>query len=100
MIEGVLRHCTDMTIEKNYTDSHGASEVAFAFSHLLGFELLPRLKPMSGQRLYPPRPVGCRARGIVPAGKPMGLGGLGDYGRSIDSPTRRSLASSARSWPS
>ena len=54
MIEGVLRHCTDMSIEKNYTDSHGASEVAFAFSHLLGFELLPRLKPMSAQRLYRP----------------------------------------------
>ena len=41
MIEGVLRHCTNMEIEKNYVDSHGQSEVAFAFCHLLGFELLP-----------------------------------------------------------
>ncbi len=46
MIEGVLRHCTDMTIEKNFTDSHGASEVAFAFARLLGFELPPRLRPL------------------------------------------------------
>ena len=54
MIEGVLRHCTDMTVEKNYVDSHGQSEVAFAFAHLLGFELLPRLKPISRQKLYRP----------------------------------------------
>ncbi|EHL5407892.1 Tn3 family transposase [Salmonella enterica] len=42
MIEGVLRHCTDMDIEKQYVDSHGQSEVAFAFSYLLGFDLLPQ----------------------------------------------------------
>lgn len=54
MIEGVLHHCTDMDVEKNYVDSHGQSEVAFAFCHLLGFQLLPRLKPISRQRLYLP----------------------------------------------
>ncbi|MGA7954423.1 MAG: Tn3 family transposase [Gloeobacterales cyanobacterium] len=54
MIEGVLRHCTDMKVEKNYVDSHGQSEVAFAFSHLLGFELLPRLKQIHSQKLYRP----------------------------------------------
>jgi hypothetical protein len=54
MIEGVLRHCTEMTVEKNYVDSHGQSEVAFAFCHLLGFELLPRLKGLSRQKLYRP----------------------------------------------
>ncbi len=54
MIEGVLHHCTDMNVEKNYVDSHGQSEVAFAFCHLLGFQLLPRLKPISRQRLYLP----------------------------------------------
>lgn len=63
MIEGVLRHCTDMLIEKSFTDSHGASEIAFAFSHLLGFELLPRLKPLASQKLYrPDRGKGPRAR--------------------------------------
>ncbi len=51
MLEGVLRHCTDMTIKHQMTDSHGQSEIGFAFSHLLGFRLLPRLKPMHSQRL-------------------------------------------------
>jgi TnpA family transposase len=54
MIEGVLRHCTDMTIERQYVDSHGQSEVAFAFCHLLGFELAPRLKAIARQKLYLP----------------------------------------------
>jgi len=52
MIEGVLRHCTTMSVDRNYVDSHGVSEVAFAFSHILGFRLMPRLKRLSTQRLY------------------------------------------------
>ncbi len=47
MIEGVLRHCTEMSVDRNYVDTHGQSEVAFAFSHLLGFRLLPRLKNLA-----------------------------------------------------
>lgn len=54
MIEGVLRHCTEMSVQKNYVDTHGQSEVAFAFSHLLGFQLLPRLKSIHNQKLYLP----------------------------------------------
>lgn len=54
MIEGVLRHCTDMEIQRQYVDSHGQSEVAFAFCHLLGFDLLPRLKAIGKQKLYRP----------------------------------------------
>lgn len=54
MIEGVLRHCTEMEVEKNYVDSHGQSEIGFAFCHLLGFELLPRLKGIGRARLYRP----------------------------------------------
>jgi TnpA family transposase len=52
MIEGLLRHCTDAEIEANYTDTHGASVVGFAFCHLLGFKLLPRLKNIGSARLY------------------------------------------------
>src|SRR5258708_8384160 len=52
MIEGVLRHCTEIIVNKQYVDSHGQSEVAFAFCHLLGFELLPRLKAIHAQKLY------------------------------------------------
>ncbi len=54
MIEGVLRHCTDMEIDQQYVDSKGQSEVAFAFCHLLGFNLLPRLKGIASQKLYRP----------------------------------------------
>jgi hypothetical protein len=54
MLEGVLRHATDMEVEKNYVDSHGQSEVGFAFCHLLGFQLLPRLKHLKHQKLYRP----------------------------------------------
>jgi TnpA family transposase len=54
MIEGVLRHCTDIEIDQQYVDSKGQSEVAFAFCHLLRFNLLPRLKAIASQKLYRP----------------------------------------------
>ena len=54
MIEGLLRHCTDTEIEVNYVDTHGASVVGFAFTELLGFRLLPRLKNLGAIRLYRP----------------------------------------------
>jgi TnpA family transposase len=54
MINGVLRHCTDMNIEKNYVDTHGQSEIGFAFCHLLNFQLMPRLKNIHAQKLYRP----------------------------------------------
>jgi (2Fe-2S) ferredoxin len=54
MITGVLRHCTEMSVERQYVDTHGQSEVAFAFCTLLGFQLLPRLKGIHRQKLYRP----------------------------------------------
>lgn len=54
MIEGLLRHCTDAEIDANYTDTHGASVVGFAFTELLGFKLLPRLKNIESVRLCSP----------------------------------------------
>jgi TnpA family transposase len=54
MIEGVLRHDTEMDVEKQYVDTHAQSEVGFAFCYLLGFALLPRLKNIKKQRLYRP----------------------------------------------
>ncbi|HVG98698.1 MAG TPA: Tn3 family transposase [Chloroflexota bacterium] len=54
MITGVLRHCTQMAVDRQYVDSHGQSEVAFACCHLLGFRLLPRLKALARQKLYRP----------------------------------------------
>ncbi|CAM4387160.1 MAG: Tn3 family transposase ISNpu13 [Legionella sp.] len=52
MIEGVLRYCTEMEVQKNYVDTHGASEVGFAFSYMLDFDLLPRFKNIHTQSLY------------------------------------------------
>ncbi len=54
MIEGVIHHCTEMEVDRQYVDSHGQSTVAFAFCRLLGFQLLPRLKAIHSQTLYRP----------------------------------------------
>ena len=54
MLEGLLRHGTEMEVEKNYVDSRGQSLVAFAFCHLLNFQLLPRLKGIHRQKLSRP----------------------------------------------
>jgi TnpA family transposase len=60
MLEGLLRHNTQMAVERNYVDTHGQSEIAFAFCHLLGFDLMPRLKRIGVQRLYLPE-LGTKA---------------------------------------
>lgn len=54
MIEGVIHHCTEMEVDRQYDDSHGQSTVAFAFCRLLGFQLLPRLKAIHSQKLSRP----------------------------------------------
>lgn len=54
MIEGVLRHCTTMQVDRSYVDTHGQSEVGFAFCRLLGFQLMPRLKNIYEQKLHVP----------------------------------------------
>lgn len=52
MIRGVLRHDTKMNMDRAYVDTHGQSTIGFAFSHLLNFDLLPRLKNLHRQKLY------------------------------------------------
>ena len=54
MIKGVLRHCTQMSVDKTYVDTHGQSEVGFAFCHLLGFQLMPRIRGIHKQKLFLP----------------------------------------------
>ena len=56
MIEGVLRHCTEMEVEQQYVDSHGQSEVAFAFSHLLGLTSCRVSRPLP-RKSFPPHPA-------------------------------------------
>lgn len=52
MIERLLRHLTSADIHRNYVDTHGASIVGFAFTYLLGFRLLARLKNIGRIRLH------------------------------------------------
>lgn len=56
MIKGILQHCTDMKVDKAYMDTHGQSTLAFGVSELLQFDLLPRLKNISKQKLFYPSP--------------------------------------------
>src|SRR3546814_13378487 len=51
MIEGVLRHCTVMEIQRQYVDSHSQRAIGFEFCMLLGFELAPLLKAIARQKL-------------------------------------------------
>ncbi|WTT89508.1 transposase [Streptomyces sp. NBC_00076] len=63
MVEGLLRHCTDAGIESNYVDTHGASVVGFAFTELLNFRLLPRLKNIGSIRFRYTLPGAALYRG-------------------------------------
>ena len=54
MIEGAMRHATTMDVQGNYTDSNGQSEIGFAITRLLDFDLLPRIKRINRVRLYRP----------------------------------------------
>lgn len=54
MLTGCLRHDTEMDMSEIYTDTHGQSSIGFAFSHLLHFDLLPRIKGIHKQKLFSP----------------------------------------------
>jgi len=54
MVEGAVRHGTSMQLEGNYVDSHGQSEIGFAITSLLGFDLLARIKRIDKIKLYGP----------------------------------------------
>ena len=64
MVEGAMRHGTDMDVEANYVDSHGQSEIGFGITRLLGFDLLPRIKQINTVQAVPP---GRRRPGRLPA---------------------------------
>ena len=54
MIEGIINHATRADVKKSYVDSNSQSLVAFSFSDLLDFSLLPRLKRIGEERLLFP----------------------------------------------
>ena len=61
MVEGAMRHCTDMEVEQNFVDSHGASFVGFGITRLLDFDLIARFKQINTMKLYVPGPAGQHA---------------------------------------
>ena len=54
MVEGAMRHGTDMDVEASYVDTHGQSFIGFGVTRLLGFDLLPRIKQINRCKLYLP----------------------------------------------
>lgn len=61
MVEGAMRHGTDMDLEANYVDSHGASFIGFGITRLLGFDLIARFKQINHMKLYVPDKGGAEA---------------------------------------
>ena len=54
MVDGAIRHGTEMQVVANYVDTHGQSEIGFGITKLLGFDLLPRIKRINKVKLYRP----------------------------------------------
>ncbi|MBB5781862.1 Tn3 family transposase [Nonomuraea jabiensis] len=54
MVEGAMRHETNMNVETNYVDSHGASLIGFGITRLLNFDLVARFKQINVMKLYLP----------------------------------------------
>ena len=54
MIEGLVRHDTEMRVETNIVDSHGQGEVAFAFCRFPDVDLMSRLKRIKHDELCLP----------------------------------------------
>jgi TnpA family transposase len=52
MIKGFLDHSTKMDMDAAYVDTHGQSTIGFGVSKLLNFNIFPRLKNISSQKLY------------------------------------------------
>ncbi|NUW41671.1 Tn3 family transposase [Nonomuraea rhodomycinica] len=54
MVEGAMRHETNMNVETGYVDSHGASLIGFGITRLLNFDLVARFEQINVMRLYLP----------------------------------------------
>lgn len=54
MVEGAMRHGSEMDLQTNYVDSHGASFIGFGITRLLNFDLVARFKQINTMKLYLP----------------------------------------------
>jgi TnpA family transposase len=52
VLDGLLYHESDLTIEEHYTDSEGYTDQVFGCCHGLGFVFAPRIRDLKDKRLY------------------------------------------------
>ena len=54
VLDGLLDNPTDLPVQTHMVDTHGYTDQLFGLCYLLGFAFMPRLKNLSGQRLFIP----------------------------------------------
>ena len=54
VIEGLMKTGLSVQADTVYSDTHGQSETVFAFTHLLGITLMPRIRNWKNLRFYRP----------------------------------------------
>ena len=52
VLDGLLYHGSDLAIETHYVDTGGVSDMSFALCHLVGFQIVPRLRGLKDRKLY------------------------------------------------
>ncbi len=52
VLDGLLDHEAELSIEEHYTDTAGFTDHIFALCHLLGFRFAPRIRNLPDKRLY------------------------------------------------
>ena len=57
VLDGLLHHGTNLTIDTHYTDTGGATDHLFALCRLLGYRFCPRLRDFPDRRLASFEPV-------------------------------------------
>ena len=55
VLDGLLYHESDLTVEEHYTDTTGFTDHVFALMHLLGFKFAPRIRDLGDTKLFIPR---------------------------------------------
>lgn len=63
VIEGLLKSGLSTQADTVYSDTHGQSETVFAFTHLMGIQLMPRIRNWKDLKFYRPD-KGCRYKHI------------------------------------
>ena len=69
VLDGLLYHESDLSIEEHYTDTAGFTDHLFALMHLLGFRFAPRIRDLADKKIFvPPSSVDYPALSAVIGG--------------------------------